>query len=147
MVSRVSLLLLVTGLFAAMWSTDSPDGRTPEQRQLARRASTPRWIPERTVGDGATRLRRLAGARRDTSMPLPVGIAAGTYLVVDQSGSTQRVMVTSCGSQSEMVKNQVLVDQYTVRDGARRWHFIRVENSTDAQANRPKCRSRAVTLR
>jgi nitrogen fixation-related uncharacterized protein len=44
MVTRVSLLLVVTGLFAGMWSADSPDLRSPAEKQLARRDSTPRLL-------------------------------------------------------------------------------------------------------
>ena len=147
MVTRVSLLLLVTGLFAGMWSADSPDGRSPAQKQIARRSSTPRLIPDRKVNQVAPKVVRLSAATTDTTIPLPPGITAGKYMVVDQSGMTQWLSVSSNSQTKAATENYVPVDQYTVREGERRWHFIRISQPADANSNRPMCRSRAVTQR
>ena len=147
MVTRVSLLLLVTGLFAGMWSADSPDGRSPGQKQLARRSSTPRLILDRKLNQPAPKIVRMSAVTKETTIPLPTGITAGKYMVVDQSGVTQRMTITSDQLPKETNQNLVPVDQYMVRDGERRWHFIRISEPSDANSNRPMCRSRAVTQR
>ena len=126
MFTRVSLLLLVTGLFAGMWSADSPDGRTAAQIQLARRTSSPRSIGHGDVRHASKLVASVSlSGNATTAVPLPKGIAAGTYLVVDQAGSTYRLTVSV--AEAEHSGNRVPVEQYTVRSGNSRWHFIRVE--------------------
>ena len=128
MVSRVSLLLLVTGLFAGMWSADSPDGRTVAQQQLARRASSPRALGRAdTSANSRINSVSLPGRWDERAIPRPRGIAPGTYLVVDQAGITQRVTITARDGESA---NHATVEQYTVRSGDARWHFIRLEERT-----------------
>ena len=178
MLTRVSVLLLVTGLFAGMWSADSSAGRTAAERQLARRASSPQTVADQTVTRSAHAVVRRANAviqgpntliqganaviqgantaapnvtrltsARLTAIPLPQEITPGTYLVVDQTGNTQRVTVIDEDRGSSAPANDASVDQYTVRDGDRRWHFIRVEQPQAPKAMRPMIQSRAVSQR
>lgn len=128
MVTRVSLLLVVTGLFAGMWSADSPDLRSPAEKQLARRASTPRALfqPAKTSTNVVKNVSRSGAV---TSVPLPAGIEPGTYLVVDQSGATQRLTIEA--SLATGAGNFATIDQYTLRQGSQRWHFIRLETCLD----------------
>ncbi len=90
MVTRVSLLLVVTGLFAGMWSADSPD-LSPAEKQLARRESTPRLLLQ--AAKSSPNVRTVSLSDQLPSIPLPVGIEGGTYLVVDQTGVTQRLTI------------------------------------------------------
>ncbi len=127
MVTRVSLLLLVTGLFAGMWSADSPDSRTVAQKQQARLASSPCAIRHAITPARIDRFKTVSLQYRFTShsIPLPAGIAPGTYLVVNQAGTTDRLTIAACDSGTPA--NHVPVDQYTVRTAGARWHFIRLE--------------------
>lgn len=128
MFTRVSLLLLVTGLFAGMWSADSPDGRTDAQKRMARRASSPCMVRHTPpVQKSIISTVSLNDQKSLGAIPMPRGIAAGTYLVVDQTGKTQQLIVTG---QDGAPTNYANVEQYTVRSGNGRWHFIRLEDST-----------------
>lgn len=147
MVTRVSLLLLVTGLFAGMWSTDSPDERTAAQKQLARLASTPCSIalnqtaPRNDVARNAS----FSGRLDTRAVPLPKGIAPGNYLVVNQSGMTQRLTITAHHGVSE--DNFTPVDQYSIRIGNARWHFIRLDQPLDQESGRRVTQSPAAAPR
>lgn len=131
MVTRVSLLLLVTGLFAVMWSADCPDERTVSQLQMARLASSPSMF----AGPIAPGRQEVASADAQVqSIPLPNGIAPGTYLVVNQVGLTQRVTIAA---DAENASNSMSrIDQYAVRIGDARWHFIRIEPTVTQSLSR-----------
>ncbi|MDB5347655.1 MAG: hypothetical protein JWP89_6032 [Schlesneria sp.] len=141
MVTRVSLLLVVTGLFAGMWSADSPDLRSPAEKQMARRASTPRMLLQ-DAKSTTNVIRTVSLSDRLPSIPLPRGIEAGTYLVVDQSGSTQQLTIEA--SSAATSANFVAIDHYTVRQSDQRWHFIRLDAVSDRKVTQPM---RAVDLR
>ncbi len=145
MFTRVSLLLLVTGLFAGMWSADSPDGRTPAQMQLARRASSPRSIGHGDARRRSMPIKNVSIAGRSVPVQLPRGIAAGTYLVVDQAGSTRRMTITA--EETGQQDNKVPVEQYTVRHGDGRWHFIRLELPAERTTASPVSQARAEVRR
>ena len=146
MVTRVSLLLLVTGLFASMWSADTPDGRTVAQKQQARMASSPCSIrhvaaPIRTCQIETVSLQ---GHPLTQAIPLPVGIEPGTYLVVNQAGKTERLTISA--REVGTSGNQVPVDQYTVRTAGARWHFIRLEQSEERAVAQPLPQVHAASL-
>jgi len=144
MVTRVSLLLLVTGLFAGMWSSDSPDERTVAQKQLARLGSTPRLaaINQPAHEKGSLRNVSFSGRLDTQAVPLPKGIAPGNYLVVNQTGMTQRLTVTAHHEVS--TENYAPVDQYFVRNGNARWHFIRLDQPLNQASDRHVSQSTAV---
>lgn len=146
MASRVTLLLLVTGLFAGMWSGDRADERSAGERLLARKAASssvavstskpaqPSVHPTQTAIRPVTRHR---GERSLSSIPLPQGIAAGTYLIVDGHGRTENRIVSAAEAfPSGQIAGHVAADQYTVRVGRDRWHFIRLEESSNSMATR-----------
>jgi hypothetical protein len=143
MVTRVSLLLVVTGLFAGMWSADSPDLRSPAEKQMARRESTPRML--RQAAKSSSSIRTVSLTDPLPSIPLPAGIEGGTYLIVDQSGATQRLTIEA--RKSTASTNLVAIDQYTVRQGDQRWHFIRLDAVSDRKVAQPTPPARAVDLR
>lgn len=140
MASRVTLLLLVTGLFAGMWSGDRADEQSANVRLLARRTSSPSVASQSSARQTQTAVRpvtRHRGERTLSSIPLPQGIAAGTYLVVDGRGRTETRIVTSAEAfPSGQITGHVAADLYTVRVGRDRWHFIRLEESASSLATR-----------
>ncbi len=140
MASRVTLLLLVTGLFAGMWSGDRADERSANERLLARKAAPsavtapPNSRPKQTAVRSVAQHR---GERSLASIPLPDGIAAGTYLIVDGRGRTETRLVTAAEAfPNGPVEGHVAADQYTVRVGRDRWHFIRLDDSAESLATR-----------
>jgi hypothetical protein len=144
MVTRVSLLLVVTGLFAGMWSADSPDLRSPAEKQLARRDSTPRLLLQ-TAKSSANVVRTVSLSDQLPSIPLPPEIEAGTYLVVDQTGATQRLTIEARNTTAST--NFVAIDHYTVRQGDQRWHFIRLDAVLDRKVAQPTPPARGGDLR
>lgn len=145
MVTRVSLLLLVTGLFAGMWSADSPDERTVAQKQQARLASTPCLIASATPENEVARNVSFSGRLDTRAVPLPKGIAPGNYLVVNQAGMTQRLTIAAHNGISE--GNYAPVDQYSIRSGNSRWHFIRLDQSQEQSSGRRVSQSPAAAPR
>ena len=145
MASRVTLLLLVTGLFAGMWSGDRAGERSANERLLARKAASSEVVlqsggrPNQTIARAVTRHR---DERSLSSIPLPNGITVGTYLIVDGRGRTEARVVTSAEAipseevTSGEVTGHAAADQYMVRVGRDRWHFIRLEESSDSVARR-----------
>ena len=98
MVSRVSLLLLVTGLFAGMWSSDRADEWSVAERRLTRQAYSSSVVMQPSVRPNQTAVRlvtRHQDERPRSSIPLPQGIAAGTYLIVDGRGRTETRVVSA----------------------------------------------------
>ena len=144
MVTRVSLLLVVTGLFAGMWSADSPDLRSPAEKQMARRESTPRLLLQAAKSSPSV-VRTVSLSDQLPSIPLPSQIEAGTYLVVDQSGATQRLTIEARDTTTSI--NLVAIDQYTVRQGDQRWHFIRLNAVPNRKVAQPTQPARSVGLR
>jgi hypothetical protein len=144
MVTRVSLLLVVTGLFAGMWSADSPDPRSPAEKQMARRASTPRLLLQATKSSPNV-VRTVSLSDQLPSIPLPPGIEGGTYLVVDQNGATERLTIEA--RNTTVSTNLIAIDQYTVRQGDQRWHFIRLDAMSDRKVAQPTQPARAADLR
>lgn len=138
MASRVTLLLLVTGLFAGMWSGDRAGERADAERLLARRAASSSVTVQSSVRPHQTPVRAVArhrGERSLSSIPLPQGIATGTYLIVDGRGRMEtRVVSAAEAFPSGQIVGHVAADQYTVRVGCDRWHFIRVEAPADSLA-------------
>ncbi len=143
MVSRVTLLLLVTGLFAGMWSGDRAGERSADERLLARKAASS--VVAGQPGGRQTAVRPVTPHRSErslSSIPLPQGITAGTYLIVDGRGRTETRVVRAAEAfpvdkvTSGEVTGHVASDQYTVRVGRDRWHFIRLEESSESLAGR-----------
>lgn len=146
MFTRVSLLLFVTVLFAGMWATDCPDCRTDADKLMARRESTPQWMRP-AVKTRTAEISRTTAAKPISleSIPLPSSIEPGTYVVVDQSGATQQMTISAATSTKS--SNLVPVDQYTVRQGDRRWHFIRLDGVVSPKVAQPTRRVPVADLR
>ena len=134
---RVALLILVTGTFACLWSGDHAERFAVVNRPaslLIGRSGTPRRTGAgdlRTSFNPPTLLSTQtlqSSTSRSTKVPLPRGIAAGTYLVADQFGQTEvRTVTLQEIFPDNKFQNQVTENTYTVEIGTARWHFIRLE--------------------
>lgn len=140
MASRVTLLLLVTGMFAGMWSGDRVEEQAAAELLLARRSAAPATNSRTAACPAAVAIRSSMRGRGEWSaaaIPLPPGIAVGTYLVVDGKGQTEtRVVTTAAAFPSGQIERHVARDQYTVRLGRDRWHFIRLDEADDSRTAR-----------
>ncbi len=152
MAARVTLLILVTGAFAAMWSGDHPDVIKPAKSAPMKRNSRQDALPNRreetpTHADPqARRLNRdgkLLAVESGISAPLPRGIVAGTYLVADQFGRTEIRVIHPQEVASVKIDHAGPSSHYLVEAHSARWHFIRLEASRDPQtATIPRVESR-----
>ena len=140
MTARVSLLILVTGTFTALWSGDQPErvaaADRPAERHVAtrsafseRRLHLPQIARQASVDPRVTRL-AVPGA----SLPLPEGITDGTYLVTNQWGRTQLQIVDQGDKLRERCILATLPDHYVVEQAGNRWHYIRLEDSVVAHS-------------
>ena len=143
MAARVALLILATGMFAALWSGDHPD-------QLATIDRPAKILVGQRTNDRGTRaldVQRSAGEsgwNRNSSMPgsndrrmyapFPEGISAGTFLVVDHVGRTQvRVVSDHDAVLDGKSRRPIVADHYSVEVGGMRWHYIRIESNLPDQ--------------
>ena len=127
---RVALLIITTGLFAALWSGDQSEqiasaGR-PSRVIVAHREAT--RISGNSVGSVGT-----------MATPLPARIVAGTYLVSDQWGRTHvRVLSARDVSSARGARQPQFSNHYMVELGVNRWHYIRLDRSPIDQSNRTR---------
>lgn len=140
MASRVTLLLLVTGLFAGMWSGDGRENNAAREPLLAHQGAAQAMNSRTTARPGAVAIRSSLRGREEwsaASIPLPRGIAAGTYLVVDGHGRTETRLVTAAEAfPNGRIERHVAADQYAIRLGSDRWHFIRLDDAAETRAAR-----------
>lgn len=126
MAVRVALLILVTGMFTALWSGDHPVQASTAPTSKPSHPTNPRsWEvhPLREARQGGDRIAR-------TSAPLPSGIVPGTYLVSDQRGKTEVRVISGNITNKQMPVSASNRDYFTVENKNGRWHYIRIENST-----------------
>ncbi len=95
---RVTLLILTTALFAAAWSNDheplvaqqTEPSPSPYSTEPVRETVLHRWnLSKSTAGQQAWSPTPIAEAQPESADELP----AGTYLVIDQQGRSQRVIL------------------------------------------------------
>lgn len=139
MAARVALLLVVTGLFTALWSGDHPDRMAsvdrPSNVLIAKQnVVQAELFPQLYVSNGDGRsydqVELFTLSDLPVNAPLPVGIAEGTYLVVDQWGHTEIRIVSRHQSRTNRKSAQTKTgDHYEVKIGNARWHYIRLEAS------------------
>ncbi len=134
MAARVALLILVTGLFAALWSGDHPDQLTQVRRPSKQEI---RLDYDREPSSNQS----LSLSSSEFAAPLPEGITEGRYLVADRFGGT-RIRVVSNGEVGSVVAvpGQKMVDHYSVESRQGRWHFVRIEATSADQAAIPESR-------
>ena len=129
MAVRVALLILVTGMFAALWSGDHPvQASTTPASKLSYPTNPRSWEthPLREARQGGDRIAH-------TPAPLPTGIIPGTYLVSDQRGKTEVRVISGNVTNKQMPGSASNHDYFTVKNKNGRWHYIRIENAAIQQ--------------
>jgi hypothetical protein len=129
--SRITLLILMSGAFAAVWSGDHPDEPTNAARFLSHidhQNATGTLIKLRCDSCVSPPALSHQNQKRFSSVPLLPTITAGTYLVSDCHGRTEiRTVSLLESSNTEHVGKFVKTDHYVVRRGNLRLHFIRID--------------------
>jgi len=146
MATRWMLLIVASGLFMAAWSGDRPIRASDSDKMLARRCSSPclanailhpSRIASKSKPASKSDQRGLISKRpamlQVSSIPLPHGIKMGTYLIVDRNGQTgTRIVTTEESRRANSSQSQDLnpdeSEQFVVRHGSQRWHFIQIES-------------------
>jgi hypothetical protein len=140
---RLLLLVVATGLFVRVWTAnDRPRPRArlrapdrisamligPHPDSASRRDSTPAVAVSMT-----TQTDRSAGemwTSGDCPIPLPAGLSAGSYRVVNDSGRVARLEIAPSSETNLNAGTSVANPEfYVLADGSRRWYFIRLEES------------------
>ncbi len=142
--ARVVLLVVVTGLFMTAWDGDQVAMQAAIARrsqklntQLASKASQHDSAQSDSQQHALTSVKFAAKADQDSksaascckangvcphSVPLPVGIAAGTYKAVNQAGDTVEVTVPEEKATGKSTREFYMADS---ADGDR-WYLIRI---------------------
>ena len=131
MAARVLLLITVTGLFAAAWSSDHPEAAT---RQLVSAAvalpdrpssvqSVEHTLAVTEIGHAVS-----VSAELNTSLALlPDLISPGTYRVVDAQGRVGWLSIPLDNDNSPERAATEPQPVYSTESASGRWYFIRVE--------------------
>ena len=148
MAVRVALLILVTGTFTALWSGDHPNRIAAVDRAskvlIGSRTSNGaqrKPVVVRSSGRTAMQLRSESSTANEMlAAPVPEGICAGTYLIVDQFGRTEtRTILEQEASPGTTTVGKMVSNHYSVVVGNTRWHFIRIDQvSSDKLAVSPE---------
>ena len=144
MTFRITLLVLVTGLFATIWTQDQSQPnhrgsslakhREPHQPVIA---NIPR---SRAVSIVSEEDRPAAEIPLEdlwmfggVEMPLPDGLVPGEYRVVSNTGVVQRLTLTleDLTAYHQTQPTFITRDTYQSQDEHHRWYFIRVQSSED----------------
>ncbi len=146
MTFRITLLVLVTGLFAMIWTHDQ---NRPNRSVTA--SAKPRKLQQRTVVNSP--VSRPVSIMQDVArqsaeipmddlwmfggleMPLPEGLVPGEYRVVDNTGTVRQLTLTldDLTTYYQTVPNFITRDIYQSQDEHRRWYFIRVQSSQEVK--------------
>jgi hypothetical protein len=113
---RLLLLIVAVGLFVRVWEANE---RGPEAVAAARRA------PGHLVLAAKPRL--TATPHGPAAIPLPDGIPAGEYRVVDQTGYAGMIEIAPPADKVRREKG----DLFVAMQGTRRWYFIRQTSRHD----------------
>lgn len=137
MAARVALLIIVTGVFAALWAGDHPDRLAAVERPASqvigsRRAAKGQRVRNiRRMLDEISPISKpaeIAGLNVSIGVPLPTSIAAGKYLISDQFGRTQYRVVTPEQAVENSHGHRIEVaDHYQVTSGSTHWHYLKIE--------------------
>jgi hypothetical protein len=145
------LLVVATGLFARVWTAnDRPRPRahfrTPDRISAMVIGPHPNAVGRRdsaatiavSVTTETVRSTEEIWTANDCPIPLPVGVAAGSYRVVDDMGRVARLEVASSAAVDKNASAAVAnPEMYVVADGSRRWYFIRLQELLASQPEIP----------
>lgn len=135
------LLILVTALFVGIWGSTDRSGRPLAGRNArkssdlqARLVSEERFV-ERLRSEGPTdEIAQLSQGHTYGRIPLPADITPGDYLVIDNHGSVTPLSLGAGDLGYRVAPELVESDAYVVRNGADRWHFVRLDASAEQPA-------------
>jgi hypothetical protein len=165
---RLILLVIATGLFIHVWTTNDrssrPRSRTVSKTRISAQHSTspPNPVPTAPVRAVSSQPDLVVSSRivpleetwTETTCPieLPAGITSGTYRVVDDSGRVARLEIGGADfGPRETISTQS--ESYIMTAGARWWYFVRLQEwielpppgssgaSDEAAAETPETRS------
>ncbi len=140
---RMALLILVTGLFMRVWaSRETGDDSRAHDSEPALQAAGEPGVSSLIVDLGEPVLfpddqpgRRPTAATRTSfhhPIPLPEGIAPGTYRVVDNTGSVDRIEIAQRPGGG--ASPGPVYELYMKTAEGRQWYFIRLRESEKSQA-------------
>jgi hypothetical protein len=128
MTTRVTLLVLLTALFAAAWSGDGRDKPARSAVRTVGRVSAPSHNRPATepisVELAESKVTAVSVAR---DLRLPTGIAPGTYRVVSNTGAVRRVELTAEELAGLGRAVGAAEELYVVSDAGSRWYFVRLD--------------------
>lgn len=137
MAARVALLIIVTGVFAALWAGDHPDRLAAVERPAGQVIGSRRATKGQRIRNIRRMLDELSPTTKPTelpvvnvsnSVPLPQSIAAGKYLISDQFGRTQFRVVTAEQAVENSHGHRIdVADHFTVSSGGIHWHYLKIE--------------------
>ena len=133
MTLRITLLVLVTGLFTLVWTSDRAARRPVGQSQAKSRASQPVLLAQATFQAASAPAGEIPmddlWMFGGCEMPLPAGLAAGEYRVVSNRGQVRELTVAADDLRLYHQQENGLSPQavYQTQAGPERWYFIRVE--------------------
>lgn len=131
------LLVVATGLFVRLWSTNDRLRSPAVWRTHSRAASTmpppqpiaaDREILVRAVSTSSSREspREEVWTAATCPIPLPAGMDAGEFRVIDDTGRVARLVLTARGPAAGAGEQPGFADLQTMIVDARRWYFIRL---------------------
>lgn len=138
--ARVFLLVLMTGLFMALWNGD----QAAIEAALARRAqaqalqlaaanasgsSAPAAAAQTSESTAPVTAQSASRGGTAATVPLPAGMPAGEYQAVSQTGQTIRVSVERSATHSgeASVRRDLYISD--APDGTR-WYLVRIQSAT-----------------
>lgn len=148
MTLRITLLVLVTGFFAAIWTHDRPAlptglDSTAEIPQTAKPVGSELSVlSDSIIGQPVSQVQTVipmpevpmdeAWMFHDCQMPLPEGIVPGEYRAVSHTGIVREFTLTLNDLKTHQGTNADFVtrDIYESKSDTLRWYFIRVQSET-----------------
>ena len=133
---RVAMLVLATSLFAAIWANDCPMEAAYAAPSIDLQYEVPRIGIQLEAPAEVTFTSTINHTTRISDViPLPAEIISGTYLVVDQYGqTTTRVVHGTDLTAYRKDESAGSRTHYEVAQGQRRWHFVRIEQSSNPRS-------------
>lgn len=131
MAGRMTLLILMTGLFAAAWSSDRDPNSPTETAVRTRRTPLVSGIRETTLHRWKLASDRPAASAATAWTPTrdvqpPRHIAPGTYLVVNPDGHTRRVVI----AETQARQHRTQADHFVSEQNGQRQHWIRMDDAS-----------------
>ncbi len=159
MTFRITLLVLVTGLFAMIWTHDQSRPNRSVSALPKHRESHPAVIangsPLRPVSIVTEEDRQPAEIPMDdlwmfggVDMPLPEGLVPGEYRVVNNTGTVRHLTLTLDDLTSYYQAEPIFItrDIYQSEDEEHRWYFVRVQSSDEVKISAVAERGKHIEL-